>query len=250
MEDKKEIIRILIVDDIPDCREYLAHLLHTEKYIEVVGMASTGKEAVKDYECLLPDIMITCIYMPDMDGIEATSIITKNHPNAQVIINSVQNSPDYMRRAMQAGAQYFIPKPATKDELMEPIRVIIRNNKWVVSDIDNSYNKNNLSLSPKPESYTKSNDLLESNKPLETDQLLRMLEYSNKNNNQNIYKRKTIKKSPKIKEHPSYVRLYHGPLVKWSTYLRIKKSDHDWDMAALTIVIIIIIVIIILAISK
>lgn len=250
MEANGKIIRILLVDDIPEFREYLAHLLHGEEFIEVVGMSSNGKEAVKDYEFLLPDIMITCICMPEMDGIEATSIIVKNHPNAQIIINSVQSDPDYLKRAILAGAKYIISKPVSKDELMETIDSIIKNNHWVIRYTNESQRNNNPLLQPKPDPYTIIN-IHESNKQINPDQILsKALLYSNKQNGGINNKKQITSKPPKKRDHPSYVRLYHGPLVKWSTYLRIQKSNHDWDMAALTLVIIIIIVIIVSSIFK
>ena len=62
--------------------------------------------------------------MPDMDGIQATALITESVPTAAVIMMSVQNDPDYMRRAMLAGARNFLTKPIKMDELYSTIRKV------------------------------------------------------------------------------------------------------------------------------
>jgi YesN/AraC family two-component response regulator len=121
LNKQRNKIRVLIVDDITEVRHSTARLLKEEIDIEVVGFASNGKEAIEEYDRLLPDIMTTCICMPKMNGIESTDNIVKKHPDAKIIIISVQNEPDYMRRAMLAGAKDFLPKPVSKDELIATI---------------------------------------------------------------------------------------------------------------------------------
>jgi pilus assembly protein CpaE len=64
------------------------------------------------------------INMPDMDGISVTETILKENPAAQIVILSVQNEPEYMRRAMMAGARYFLTKPPSADELVNTVRTV------------------------------------------------------------------------------------------------------------------------------
>jgi pilus assembly protein CpaE len=73
-----------------------------------------------------PDIVIMDINMPDMDGIQATSEITKLLPTAAVIMMSVQTDADYLKKAMQAGARYFLGKPVDPDELYGTIRSVYK----------------------------------------------------------------------------------------------------------------------------
>jgi pilus assembly protein CpaE len=117
-------IRVLIVDDIAETRENIRRLLQFERDMEVVGGAKTGKEAVTMAKDLRPHVILMDINMPDMDGIAATEAVLKEVPAAQIIILSVQNEPDYMRRAMLAGARDFLTKPPSADELVSTIRKV------------------------------------------------------------------------------------------------------------------------------
>lgn len=115
-------IRVLIVDDIAETRENVRKLLQFEADFEVVGAARTGKEALQLTQELSPDVVLMDINMPDMDGIAATEAIREQMPFVQVVILSVQGDPNYMRRAMLAGARDFLTKPPMGDELTSAIR--------------------------------------------------------------------------------------------------------------------------------
>ena len=119
MSDK---IRVIIVDDIAETRENIRKLLQFESDIEVVGAAKTGREGIDLTREISPDVVLMDINMPDMDGITATETIRKEVPFAQIVILSVQGDPNYMRRAMLAGARDFLTKPPMVDELIAAIR--------------------------------------------------------------------------------------------------------------------------------
>ncbi len=114
--------RVLVVDDVAETRENIRKLLQFEADIEVVGTARTGREAVQLTEDLKPDVILMDINMPDMDGITATELIRQRNPASQIIILSVQGDPNYMRRAMLAGARDFLTKPPMADELISAVR--------------------------------------------------------------------------------------------------------------------------------
>lgn len=116
-----EKIRVVIVDDIAETRENIRKLLQFEPDVEVVGVARTGREAIDISKDVKPDVLLMDINMPDMDGIAATEIIRKTVPFTQIVILSIQNDPNYMRRAMLAGARDFLTKPPTIDELNSAI---------------------------------------------------------------------------------------------------------------------------------
>jgi pilus assembly protein CpaE len=115
-------IRVLIVDDIAETRENVRKLLQFEADIEVAGVAKSGKEGIELSQEYDPDVVLMDINMPDMDGISATEAIRGKLPHVQVIILSVQGDPNYMRRAMLAGARDFLTKPPMADELISAIR--------------------------------------------------------------------------------------------------------------------------------
>lgn len=114
--------RVLIVDDVAETRENVRKLLQFEADVEVVGVARTGREAIEMGQELEPDVILMDINMPDMDGIAATEAIRQKKPFVQVVILSVQSDPNYMRRAMLAGARDFLTKPPMGDELISAIR--------------------------------------------------------------------------------------------------------------------------------
>jgi pilus assembly protein CpaE len=123
----REVISVLLVDDIPETRENIKKLLAFEEQdFRVVGSVGTGREALKYAMEMKPDIVIMDINMPDMDGIQATSEITKLLPTAAVIMMSVQTDADYLKKAMQAGARYFLGKPVDPDELYGTIRSVYK----------------------------------------------------------------------------------------------------------------------------
>ncbi len=116
------MIRLLIVDDISSTRDNLQKLLSFEDDIEVAGTASDGREGLEAAHRLQPDIVLTDVNMPVMDGIQLTETLASELPTSPVIIMSVQGERDYLRRAMQAGAREFLIKPFSHDELVAAIR--------------------------------------------------------------------------------------------------------------------------------
>lgn len=115
-------IRVIIVDDVSETRENVRKLLQFESDVDVVGLARTGREAIQLSQEFNPDVVLMDINMPDMDGISATESIRSKQPAVQVVILSVQNDQNYMRRAMLAGARDFLTKPPMGDELISAIR--------------------------------------------------------------------------------------------------------------------------------
>lgn len=119
-------IRILIVDDVAESRDNVEKLLRFESDVEVVAKAERGQQGIDLAVELTPDVVLMDINMPDMDGIEATMEITTRVPSTAVIMMSVQNEPDILRRAMLAGAREFLSKPFSLDELIDAVRHVSR----------------------------------------------------------------------------------------------------------------------------
>lgn len=130
---ENEVITILLVDDIPEARENIKKMIAFEPDMKVIGSVGTGREGVAMARELKPNIIIMDINMPDMDGIQATTLITESVPTTAVIMMSVQNDPDYLRRAMLAGARNFLPKPVSMDELYNTIRTVHIRNKPIAA---------------------------------------------------------------------------------------------------------------------
>jgi pilus assembly protein CpaE len=122
MSTDREIIRILIVDDITETRESLKKMLYFEPDMEVVGTAESGERAIELARQHQPHVVLMDINMPGLDGISASEAITREVPYAQVVMMSVQGEADYLRRSMLAGARDFLTKPFTMDEMISTVR--------------------------------------------------------------------------------------------------------------------------------
>ncbi|HUG15730.1 MAG TPA: response regulator [Thermomicrobiales bacterium] len=115
-------IRVLIVDDVQESRENVERLLRFEPNIEIAGSAARGQDAIELTISKRPDIVLMDVNMPDMDGIVATRAIMSQSPSTGVIMMSVLNEPDVLRRSMLAGAREFLVKPFSLDELLSSIQ--------------------------------------------------------------------------------------------------------------------------------
>lgn len=114
-------IRLLVVDDVPDTAQNVQKLLYFERDIQVVGVASNAREAIAKAAKLQPDIILMDINMPDMDGLRATEVILRQVPT-RVVMMSVQGEPEYLNRAMMAGARGYLIKPFSSEELISTLR--------------------------------------------------------------------------------------------------------------------------------
>ncbi len=118
-----ETIRVIIADDHPMVREGLESML-TTRGIEVVGQASTGREAIDLVKKLTPSVVLMDVRMPDLDGLEATRQLHRELPDLPVIIVTTYENPAYMAKAVSAGAAGYILKGTTRDELLQAVRAV------------------------------------------------------------------------------------------------------------------------------
>ena len=120
--DEVLMIRVLLVDDQPVVRRALRERFHLEPDMQVVGEASTGREALNLAQTLTPDVVLMDIEMPDMDGIEATAALRTIVPQSAVVILSIHTERQTRIRAQAAGAVAFVEKRGTTDTLLAAIR--------------------------------------------------------------------------------------------------------------------------------
>jgi pilus assembly protein CpaE len=118
------VIKVLIVDDIPETRDHLSRLLGLERDLDVAGVAGTGEEAIKVAMELRPDVIVMDINMPGMDGVAAAEIISQRLPTSPIIMMSVHGEADQLKRAISAGAREFLVKPFSGDEFSASIRTV------------------------------------------------------------------------------------------------------------------------------
>jgi DNA-binding NarL/FixJ family response regulator len=120
--DEVLMIRVLLVDDQLVVRRALRVRFHLEPDLEVVGEASTGREALTLAQTLTPDVVLMDIEMPEMDGIAATAALRRVVPQSAVVILSIYDDAQTRRRAQAAGAVAFVEKRGATDSLLAAIR--------------------------------------------------------------------------------------------------------------------------------
>lgn len=123
-----ELCKILIVDDEILVRQGIRHHLNWEQHgFRIVGEASNGKEALAMIEPLSPDIIITDIVMPVMDGEEFVRVLKTHYPNIEVIVLSSYGEFNYVRSTFQSGVADYILKPKLEtSELLQVLQTTAR----------------------------------------------------------------------------------------------------------------------------
>ena len=112
-------LRVVIADDHKLFAELLSSSLAAEKRVDVVGLASTGTEAVELVAELEPDVVLMDLDMPLMDGVEAIRVLRERGARARVLVLTGSESPgEDSVRAMQAGASGFVRKDQSVQDLM------------------------------------------------------------------------------------------------------------------------------------
>lgn len=121
-QPKENIIQVMVVDDIAQTRENIVRSLSFHTHIQVIATAANGKEAIQIARSKHPDVVLMDVNMPDMDGLTATAGVRKVSPASQIVILTVQDDLDYMRRAMMVGARDFLTKPPMIDDLVNAVQ--------------------------------------------------------------------------------------------------------------------------------
>lgn len=115
-------IRILLADDHKMVRKGLQLFLSSQNGIEVIGEAASGEEALERAGELAPDIVLMDAIMPGIGGIEATSLIAKQHPSVKVVILSSSSDESHALPAIRAGAKGYLLKDIEPEELAAAIK--------------------------------------------------------------------------------------------------------------------------------
>ena len=116
-------VRVVVADDQALLRAGLSGIIQTAPDLTVVGEAGTGREAVQAAVSQRPDVMLMDIRMPDMDGIEATRLITAS-TEVKVVILTTFDLDEYVYAALRAGAGGFLLKDAPAKDLLDAIRIV------------------------------------------------------------------------------------------------------------------------------
>lgn len=117
-------IRILVVDDHFMVRLGLIGAFAAEKDLAVVGEARNGGEALALFSTLHPDVTLMDGILPDLHGVEVTRRILEQHPEARIIVVSINETAEDVHRALVAGAWGYVPKSSEKEAIVRAIRAV------------------------------------------------------------------------------------------------------------------------------
>lgn len=120
----KQRIKVLLADDHKLLRSGLKLLLQRNPNMLVAGEAADGQETIRLYEQLQPDLLLLDLSMPNMDGLECLQEIKSRYPEAKVIVLTMHEDENYIKRAMQAGACAYVHKSAADTDLFKAIEAV------------------------------------------------------------------------------------------------------------------------------
>lgn len=117
--------QLIIADDHELVRAGLRSLLADEPGLEVIGEASTGRQALSLCRLMQPDLVLMDVRMPEMDGLAATRMIKQERSQTSVIILTMHENQDYLLEAIKAGAAGYVLKDATRQEVTTTVRLVL-----------------------------------------------------------------------------------------------------------------------------
>jgi DNA-binding NarL/FixJ family response regulator len=128
-------IRVLIADDHGIVREGIRMILAAQEDIEVVGEASTGREAVELARRMQPDVVLMDISMPDLNGIQATELIRRELPEVQVLGLTMHEEGNYVFELLKVGAAGYVLKRAAAEDLVAAVRAAHRGEAFLYPSV-------------------------------------------------------------------------------------------------------------------
>jgi len=124
-------ISVLIVDDHAVVRSGLRLLLDAESDIDVVGEAGTAREAVFEVRSSKPDVVLMDVAMPGGSGIDVIPQLLHEAPETKILMLSMQDDPNYVRQAFEAGASGYVLKEAADAEVVSAVRDVAEGRSYV-----------------------------------------------------------------------------------------------------------------------
>ena len=125
MSSTPQHVRVVLADDHELVRSGIKSLLSMVDGVEVIAEASDGSELIKLVDSLTPDLVMTDISMPGMDGITAIAEIHQRHPQVKLLVLSMYDTVDFVKRAVANGACGYLMKDAPPFELEQAVRSVM-----------------------------------------------------------------------------------------------------------------------------
>jgi len=126
-----EKLNIVLAEDYTILREGLRALLSAEPGFEIIGEAQNGREAVRCVERLEPDLLLMDLSMPRMSGMDAIREIKNRYPEIKIIALTVHKTEEYLLTTLKAGADGYVLKDATHEELVMAIRNVMSGKSYL-----------------------------------------------------------------------------------------------------------------------
>ena len=120
--------RVLLAEDHPSTAHALRTLLEPE--FDVAAVVRDGHALLREAEAIHPDVVITDISMPGLDGITATETLLARHPGSRVVLVTVHDDPELIERGYAAGALAYVMKDTVARELVPAIRMALRGERY------------------------------------------------------------------------------------------------------------------------
>jgi two-component system response regulator NreC len=127
--------RIVIAEDHTILREGLRSLLSSNPVFEIVGEAGDGREAIRCAEKFKPDLILTDLSMPRMNGMEAIKEIKRESPATKVLVLTVHKAEEYILATFRAGADGYILKDSTHSELIMAVKKVLSGKRYISPEI-------------------------------------------------------------------------------------------------------------------
>lgn len=127
--------RILLVEDHTILRAGMRALLAQDTEVDVVGEADNGRDAILAAGRLKPDVILMDISMPGVNGIEASREIRRRYPEINILILTIYKTEEYIHESLKAGANGYILKDASPEELRTAIRTVAGGKVYISPDI-------------------------------------------------------------------------------------------------------------------
>jgi len=128
-------VRIVIAEDHTILREGLRSLLSSDPSFEIVGEAEDGREAIKCIEKFRPDLILTDLSMPRMNGMEAIKEIKRQSPKTKVLVLTVHKAEEYILATFRAGANGYLLKDSTHAELVMAVKKVLSGKQYISPEI-------------------------------------------------------------------------------------------------------------------
>jgi len=123
--------RIVIAEDHTILREGLRSLLSSSPEFEIVGEAKDGREAIGCVEKFKPDLILTDLSMPRMNGMEAIKEIKRQSPETKILVLTVHKTEEYILATLQAGADGYLLKDSTHAELLMAVKHVLGGKRYI-----------------------------------------------------------------------------------------------------------------------